>query len=93
MVGVQLFQRQYRREQEIAMTSTITNQVSRVFSKMTTAQLCEAFEATNSDCDASIPQVREWIIDELERRDQNAFDAWMDCQNSSMIDTPSVFFK
>ena len=60
--------------------------------KLSVIELCEGFEATNS---ISITQesamVRGLIIDELESRDQEKFDKWMDADESEM-DFPSMFF-
>jgi hypothetical protein len=44
-----------------------------------TEQLCYDFNATESQAGASreIAMVRGWLMDELEKRDAEAFDAWM----------------
>jgi hypothetical protein len=62
-------------------------------SSLTTAQLCETFELTNANNDTSIPIVRGSIMDELEARDLQAFNAWMECEIVSDMDKPSKFFK
>jgi hypothetical protein len=59
---------------------------------MTTAMLCEAFELTNGNKDAAIPTVRGAIMDELESRDPEAFDKWMDSDVVTDMDKPSKFF-
>ena len=62
--------------------------------KMSVAQLCEAFEYTNGlKIDEYIAESRGWIMDELEKRNKEAFDVWIDTDNVSLIDTPSAFFK
>ena len=41
-------------------------------------QLVEAFEMTDTmPMTPELPQVREWIMDELEARNPEAFEAWM----------------
>jgi len=44
-----------------------------------TEQLCYDFAATEVQAGASreIAMVRGWLMDELEKRDPEAFDAWM----------------
>lgn len=42
--------------------------------------------------DDAIPTVRGALMDELESRDQSAFDAWIDCENVEMMDRPILFF-
>jgi len=44
-----------------------------------TEQLCYDFAATEAQAGASreIAMVRGWLMDELEKRDADAFDAWM----------------
>lgn len=59
-------------------TNTATTaKLTELFAKLDTAQLIESFEATDSRKDAEIPTVRGWIMDELERRNPAAFEAWM----------------
>ncbi len=59
---------------------------------MTIKMLCEAFELTNGNKDAAIPTVRGAIMDELEARDPEAFDRWMDSDVVTDMDKPSKFF-
>lgn len=44
-----------------------------------TEQLCYDFAATESldITDPAVPMVRGWLMDELEQRDADAFDAWV----------------
>ena len=44
----------------------------------TTSQLVLDFLATTNNWDPEIPIVRGWIMDELERRNPEAFEAWLD---------------
>lgn len=59
---------------------------------LTTEQICEAFEKTNSMEGEHIPTLRGWLMDALEARNPEAFDTWMDSE-PSFADTPSRFFK
>lgn len=43
-----------------------------------TEKLVEQFELTELMSDPNVPTVRGWIMDELEKRDPEAFDAWTD---------------
>jgi len=43
-----------------------------------TAKLIDLFTLTDSWEDENIPTVRGWIMDELEARDPEAFDAWLE---------------
>lgn len=52
--------------------------------KRTTYQLIEDFEETNNKkLDEYLPIVRGWLMDELEKRDQSAFNNWIDSNESS----------
>ena len=54
--------------------------------------LCDAFEQTNGNNDPNVPTVRGWLIDELERRDPQACEAWIECEDPEKMDYPSLFF-
>lgn len=55
----------------------------------TTNQLIADFELTEKmTMTAETPVVRGWIMDELEKRNPDAFDAWVD----SWEDSPRKFF-
>lgn len=45
---------------------------------LTTSQLLDQWESTSDIADPNIPTVREWLMDELEKRFPEQFDAWMD---------------
>lgn len=45
--------------------------------KMSTEKLVELFCMTTNMSDANIPTVRGWLIDEIERRNPNAFEKWL----------------
>lgn len=55
----------------------MNTQAAAKLSSMTTLQLVELFEATESRNDPEIPAVRGWLMDALELRNQQAFDEWM----------------
>lgn len=61
-----------------------------IIKNSTTAQLIEIFIMTGSNNDANIPTVRGWIMDELEARNPEAFDKWLD-ENSEDEDLPKYF--
>lgn len=60
----------------------------------TTKSLCELFEATNHPrgCTVEEAMMRGWIMDELEKRDEEAFGRWIDCTDIKVMDYPSRFF-
>lgn len=45
---------------------------------LTTSQLLDQWESTSDIADPNIPTVRGWLMDELEKRFPEQFDAWMD---------------
>lgn len=45
---------------------------------LTTSQLLDQWESTSDIADSNIPTVRGWLMDELEKRFPEQFDAWMD---------------
>lgn len=45
---------------------------------LTTTQLLDQWESTSDIADPNIPTVRGWLMDELEKRFPEQFDAWMD---------------
>ena len=56
--------------------------------EQTIETLVQSFEMTDEIDGAEVPMVRSWIMDELERRNQAAFDAWIE----SCEDSPRRFF-
>lgn len=66
-----------------------------IIANRSTAQLCEMFEATNCTSKENLLEeamVRGWIMDELEKRDAEAFDRWIDCEDTKMMERPRCFF-
>lgn len=49
-----------------------------LLARMSTERLVEQFELTETVNDPNIPTVRGWLMDELEKRDPEAFEAWTD---------------
>ena len=60
----------------------------RMVAGRSTEQLVTMFEMTETMDGENITTVRGWIMDELERRDPEAFDKWLD----SMEDSPRKFY-
>lgn len=54
----------------------------------TTEQLITDFETTENLNTPEVPMIRGWYMDELEKRDPEAFEAWID----SLEDSPRNFF-
>ena len=67
--------------------------LNNLFKNMDINKLCESFELTNDKNGIEIPKVREWIMDELEKRNPEAFLNWMNAEDVNMMDYPSNFFK
>jgi hypothetical protein len=48
-----------------------------IFAKLDMEKLIESFELTETRNDKEIPTVRGWMMDEMERRNPEAFEAWL----------------
>ena len=57
----------------------------------TTAQLIEVFILTGRVNNVYMPTVRGWIMDELEARDPEAFDAWLESETCEDEDLYKYF--
>lgn len=68
------------------MTATEKAQV--LLSKQSTKDLIAQFELTETVNDSNVYIVRGWIMDELEKRNPEAFDKWIDSEE----DSPRKFF-
>lgn len=68
------------------MTATEKAQV--LLSKQSTKDLITQFELTETVTDSHVYIVRGWIMDELEKRNPEAFDKWVDSDEES----PRKFF-
>ena len=76
-------------------TTAAERMARKMIESRTTESLCEMFEATNGPIGENIMEeamVRGWIMDELQKRDAEAFDRWMDCEDLELLDFPSRFF-
>lgn len=78
------------------MTKTTAERMARkMLESRTTESLCEMFESTNGETGNDLlheAKVRGWIMDELEKRDAESYDRWMDCEDLDLVDFPSRFF-
>lgn len=68
--------------------TTAEMKARQMISKRTTEQLVNDFELTDNINDVNISSVRGWIMGELEKRDNEAFDKWID----AYTDSPRDFF-
>lgn len=50
---------------------------------MSLSKLVELFELTSSMNDENIPTVRGWLMDEIESRNPEGFDRWLDSDNAA----------
>ena len=57
---------------------TTTTKIPAIIKTMTTKQLLETFIMTGNVQDENIYTVRGWLMDELEARNPEAFDAWLE---------------
>jgi hypothetical protein len=51
--------------------------LTEIFAKLNMEQLIESFELTDTRNDKEVPTVRGWMMDEMERRNPEAFEAWL----------------
>ena len=49
-----------------------------LIASLSTGQLLDQWESTSDIADTSIPTVRGWLMDELEKRFPDQFDKWLD---------------
>ena len=67
----------------------IDKAAAEVMKKVSTKQLCEMFEETESmDVTQEVADTRGWIADELERRNPEAYEKWIWTD-----DKPSLYFS
>ena len=59
-----------------------------IIASQSTERLVEQFELSELSNDPHIPTVRGWIMDELEKRNPEAFDKWLDNYDES----PRAYF-
>lgn len=54
------------------------NEMKEILSNATLGELLDEWELTSNINDPEIPTVRGWLMDELESRNPEAFNAWID---------------
>lgn len=64
----------------------------RMLRHRSTAELCAMLENLIVSYYEESPMVRAWIEEELDRRDADAFDAWIACTDPELYARPSAFF-
>lgn len=69
-------------------TQTLKQNMRKPLAVLTLGQLVEVFELTDSHNSPEIPEVRGAVMDELEARNLQAFEAWID----SATNSPRSFF-
>lgn len=67
---------------------TATEKAKILIQGRSTENLIADFELTDVINDENIPTVRGWIMDELEKRNPEAFDKWID----SLDESPRKYF-
>jgi len=58
---------------------------------MTDRMLCDIWEKTNKDDSDSIPEARGFLMDEIEKRYPDKFDAWMETDDIEKMESPRFF--
>jgi len=58
-------------------TATLETKKTNLVAGLTIEGLMDAFDATDSNNSPEIPTVRGWIMDEMEKRNPEAFNAWL----------------
>jgi len=51
--------------------------LTEILAKLNMEQLIESFELTDTRNDKEVPTVRGWMMDEMERRNPEAFESWL----------------
>jgi len=70
----------------------LENTAIKLIQNLSLKKLCESFELTNKIDGDSVPVVRCWLMDELERRNPEKFMQWLETEEIELMDTPSKFF-
>ena len=65
---------------------TITKKVMKTLEAMKTERLLDLWEQTETMNDENTPTVRGWIMDEIEKRNPEAFNEWLegDAEDASL---------
>ena len=59
-------------------TATATAKIANLFAQLSTEKLIESWELTDTNNDPNISTVRGWLMDEMESRNPEAFNNWME---------------
>lgn len=71
--------------------TNVTEKLNALFASLSIEKLIESFEATDGNHAPEIPTVRGWMMDEMERRNPDAFEAWL--SGDPMISAREYFLK
>ena len=75
-----------------AKVSALIANARNLVSSRTTEEICGMFESLIGKTSIAETNVRGWIMDELEKRDPNAFLLWIESEDVALMDYPSKFF-
>ena len=59
-------------------TATATAKIASLFAQLSIEKLIESWELTGTNKDPNISTVRGWLMDEMESRNPEAFNSWME---------------
>lgn len=65
---------------------TALEQAKAMISSRTTAELLDMWEMTTTMDSENVPMIRGWMMDEFEKRDPEAFAAWLDTEECNDAD-------
>ena len=68
----------------MSKAQAITEKVMKMFKGMKTEKLLELWETTTESTDENVSIVRGWLMDEIERRNPEAFEEWLDKGNEKI---------
>ena len=64
-----------------------------ILSSMTMMDLIDEWELTTNNNDPAIYEVRGWIMDEIQRREPEGFNAWLDSEDPRDEDLKDYVIK
>lgn len=82
----------YAERQRILKTEKLNIKAKAHVTSMTTSDICKALEQLEGNYADYAPTVRGWLMDELEERHPEQFEAWLDCDDSELMGKVSQFF-
>jgi hypothetical protein len=74
------------------MKSAIEKKAKKKIAACDIQTLCEVYEGLNDVHTDESPVVRGWVMDELETRNPEKFNAWIETDDLDKMDSPSLFF-